>query len=145
MGQRRVHGESRSRRVGKRTNMKNLFLVAAFLAVALGVPVEETQESGPSANAEADPWYGYYGYAHRPYGYGYYGYGHRYGYGYYGYRPYGYGYYGKREAEPAEQPAESGPNANAEADPWYGYFGYGYRPYGYGYYGYRPYGYSYWG
>merc|ERR1711936_641080 len=107
MGQRRVHGESRSRRVGKRTNMKNLFLVAAFLAVALGVPVEETQESGPSANAEADPWYGYYGYAHRPYGYGYYGYGHR----------YGYGYYGKREAEPAAEPAA---NPEAEADPWYG-------------------------
>merc|ERR1711942_463742 len=119
-------GESRSRRVGKRTNMKSLFLVAAFLAVALCVPVEETQESGPNANAEADPWYGYYGYGYRPYGYGYYGYGHRYGY-----------YYGKREAEPAAEPAA---NPEAEADPWYGYYGYGYRPYGYGYYGYRPYG-----
>merc|ERR1712214_83886 len=107
-------GESRSRRVGKRTNMKSLFLVAAFLAVALGVPVEEPQESGPNANAEADPWYGYYGY---------------------GYRPYGYHYYGKREAEPEAKPAAS---PEAEADPWYGYYGYGYRPYGYGYYGYRP-------
>ena len=40
-------------------------------------------------------------------------------------------------AAPQDAPA-SGPNANAEADPWYGYYGYGYR----GYYGYaRPYGY----
>merc|ERR1711930_39542 len=70
-------------------------------------------ESGPNANAEADPWYGYYG--------------HRYGY---------HGYYGKRSAEPTE--VESGPNADAEADPWYGYYGYAHRPYGYGYYGYRP-------
>merc|ERR1712226_261571 len=61
-------------------------------------------ESGPNANAEADPWYGYYGYAHRPYGYGYYG--HRYGH-------YGGYYYGKRSADEAA-PAESGPNANAE-------------------------------
>ena len=40
-----------------------------------------------------------------------------------------------------QETAESGPNANAEADPWYGYYGYG------GYYGgyrgyYRPYGYG---
>merc|ERR1711918_181600 len=77
-------------------------------------------ESGPNANAEADPWYGYYGYAHRPYGYGYYG--HRYGH---------YGYYGNRSADEAA-PAESGPNANAEADPWYSYYG------GYGYGAYRP-------
>merc|ERR1711915_515783 len=37
----------------------------------------------PSPEAEADPWYGYYGYGYRPYGYGY-----------YGYRPYGYAYWG---------------------------------------------------
>ena len=43
--------------------------------MALAAP-QETAESGPNANAEADPWYGYYGY--RPYWGGYYG--HRYGY-----------------------------------------------------------------
>merc|ERR1711974_181150 len=40
---------------------------------------EPTADAAASPEAEADPWYGYYGY--RPYGYGY-----------YGYRPYGYGY-----------------------------------------------------
>merc|ERR1711971_805758 len=101
-------GQSRSRRVGKRTIMKSLLFVAAFLAMALAAPQE--QASAPNAEAEADPWYGYYGYG----GYrGYYG-------GYY--RPYAYGYYGKRSADDAA-PAESGPNANAEADPWYGYYG----------------------
>merc|ERR1719150_3104447 len=153
--------------VGKRTIMKSLLFVSAFLALALAAPQEQAASgpnadaeadpsygyygyygkrsadaepadapaSGPNAEAEADPWYGYYGYGYRPYGYGYYGYGHRYGY-----------YYGKRsaDAEPADAPA-SGPNADAEADPWYGYYGYGYRPYGYGYYGYRPYGYGYYG
>merc|ERR1712165_185639 len=115
MGQ--SHGESRSRRVGKRTIMKSLLFVSAFLALALAAPQEQAA-SGPNADAEADLWYGYYGY--RPYWGGYYG--HRYGY---------YGYYGKRsaDAEPADAPA-SGPNADAEADPWYGYYGYGYRPYG---------------
>merc|ERR1719439_544877 len=111
--------------------MKTLFFVAAFLALALGAPQEEAQ-SGPNPEAEADPWYGYYGY--RPYGYGY-----------YGYRPYGYGYYyGKRSAD-AEPAADAAASPEAEADPWYGYYGYGYRPYGYGYFGYRPYGYAYWG
>merc|ERR1712228_396574 len=109
--------------------MKTLFFVAAFLALALAAPQEQAAESGPNANAEADPWYGYYGYGghwggyrgdYRPYGYGYYG--HRY-----------YGYYGKRSADEGT-PVQSGPNANAEADPWYGYYGHGYyRPYGYGY------------
>merc|ERR1719238_736663 len=121
------------RRVGKRTIMKSLLFVAAFLAMALAAPqADQPAASGPNADAEADPWYGYYGYG-----------GHWGGYrGYY--RPYGYyGYYGKRSADEAA-PAESGPNANAEADPWYGYYGYGYRPYGYGYHGlgYRGY---YWG
>merc|ERR1711997_1435703 len=47
-------------------------------------------------------------------------------------------------AAPQEQ-AASGPNADAEADPWYGYYGYGgYRGYYGGYYG-RPYGYGYYG
>merc|ERR1712066_250548 len=64
------------------------FVVAAFLAMALGAPQEQ---SGPNPEAEADPWYGYYGYGYRPYGYGYYG--HRY-------------YYGKRsaDAEPLPMP-----------------------------------------
>merc|ERR1711953_1221882 len=130
--QRRVHGESRSRRVGKRT-MKTLFFVAAFLALALGAPQEEAQ-SGANPEAEADPWYGYYGKrsadaeptaeaaanpeAEADPWYGYYGYGYRpYGYGYYGYRPYGYGYYGKRSAD-AEPTAEAAANPEAEADPW---------------------------
>merc|ERR1711988_2059317 len=92
---------SRSRRVSRRTNMKTIFVVAAFLAMALGAPQADTSEaaSGPNADAEADPWYGYYGYGYRPYGYGYYG--HRYGY---------YGYYGKRSAD-----AE--PTADAAASP----------------------------
>merc|ERR1711941_230742 len=94
------------------------------MALAAPQPADQPAESGPNPEAEADPWYGYYGYGYRPYGYGY-----------YGYRP--YGYYGKRSAD--EGAAESGPNANAEADPWYGYYGYGYRPYGYGYYGHRYY------
>jgi len=122
--------------------------------MALAAPQEQAA-SGPNADAEADPWYGYYGYG-----------GHWGGYrGYYG-RPYGYGklskiicqkfkkksikisisiskflsgYYGKRSADESA-PAESGPNANAEADPWYGYYGYGGHWGGYrGYY--RPYGY----
>ena len=42
-----------------------------------------------------------------------------------------------------QQEAQSGPNPEAEADPWYGYYGYGYRPYGYGYYGHRYHGYYY--
>merc|ERR1711953_1544617 len=81
-------GESRSRREGNRTIMKTLLFVAASLAMALAAP-QETAESGPNANAEADP---YYGYA-RPYGY--------------------YGYYGKRSADEAA-PAASGPSADAE-------------------------------
>merc|ERR1712061_731312 len=80
-----------------------------------------------SADAEAEPGYGY-----RSYGYGGYG-GYR-GYGGYGYGGYGYG---KR---------------SAEAEPGYGYGGYrgGYGGYGYGKreadaepgYGYRSYGYG---
>merc|ERR1711894_778429 len=94
----------------------------------------EAEPAAVAAEANADPWYGYYGYGlNRPYGYGY-----------YGYRPYGYGYYyGKRSAD-AEPTAEAAASPEAEADPWYGYYGYGlHRPYGYGYYGYRPYGYGY--
>merc|ERR1712020_126460 len=46
---------------------------------------DETPESGPNADAsaDADAWYGYYGYA-RPWGWG----------GYY--RPWGYGYWGRK-------------------------------------------------
>merc|ERR1711915_849053 len=94
----------------------------------------------PNAEANADPWYSYYGhglghYGYRPYYRSY-------------YRPYGYGYWGrkKREAE-AEPEAVVDPNAEANADPWYSYYGYGlghygYRPYYRSYY--RPYGYGYW-
>merc|ERR1712133_262625 len=106
------------------------------------------------AKAEADPWYGHYGYPY--YGYygkrsadaeaapapkadpyllygGYYGLGHLYG-GYYGYP---YSYYGKRSADAEPAPA---PTADAKADPWYGYYGgLGYYGYGYPYYGYGYY------
>merc|ERR1712115_580201 len=57
--------------------------------------------------AEADAYYGYYGYA-RPYAYGY-----------------AYGYYDKRSAD-----AE--PAAEADADALYGYYGYPYRYRAYG-------------
>jgi len=63
---------------------------------------------------EADPW-GYYGRGY--YGRGYWG----------GYRGY---YYGKRSAD---EPAVSGPNPDADAEP-HGYYGGYYRPYYYGYY-----------
>merc|ERR1712140_34834 len=108
------------------TQTMKILLAGAFLAVALAAP-EAAPEAAASPEANADPWYGYYGYGlHRPYGYGY-----------YGYRPYGYGYYGKRSAD-AEPAAEAAASPEADADPWYGYYGYGlHRPYGYGYYGYR--------
>merc|ERR1719476_875868 len=125
------------------------------------------------ADAKADPWLAYSGYAGYPYSYGhlpYYThpvvtkkvvkaadgeekavvpltlpYGGLYNYG-----------YGKRSAD-AEP--EAAADADAAADPWltYGYSGYGhglYRPYGYrahyggylgGYGGYRTYGYPYYG
>merc|ERR1711909_2916 len=104
------------------TQTMKILLAGAFLAVALAAPGAEP-EAAASPKADADPWYGYYGYA-RPYAYGYYG-------------------YGKRSAD-AEPTAEADASPEAEADPWYGYYGYGlHRPYGYGYYGYRPYGYGY--
>merc|ERR1712179_471795 len=119
------------------TQTMKILLAGAFLAVALAAP-EAAPEAAASPEANADPWYGYYGYGlHRPYGYGY-----------YGYRPCGYGYYyGKRsaEAEPEAAPTADAA-ASPDADAWYGSYGYGlHRPYGYGYYGYRPYGYTYWG
>merc|ERR1712154_607576 len=49
---------------------------------------EPAAEAVASPEAEADPWYGYYGYGYRPYGYGY-----------YGYRPYGYAYWGYMKAK----------------------------------------------
>merc|ERR1712154_684226 len=107
-------------------------------------------DAEPEAKADAEPYYGYYGYA-RPYG------------GLYGYRT--YGYYGKRSAD-AEPKADANPylvysglhtpyayghgyglgygyhglagyshyygkrSADAEPEPYYGYYGYA-RPYGY--------------
>ena len=66
---------------------------------------EQTADAAANREAEADAFYGYYGWYNRPYGYGYFGY----------YNPYGYGYYyGKRSAY-----AE--PTAEGEADPKYGY------------------------
>ena len=53
------------------------------------------------AEPEADAYYGYYGFGHRPYGYGYgNGYGHVYGFGH------GFGYYGKRSADAAANPED---------------------------------------
>merc|ERR1712074_44139 len=106
------------------TQTMKILLAGAFLAVALAAP-EAEPEAAATPEANADPWYGYYGY--RPYGYGY--------------------YYGKRsaDAEPEAAPTADAA-ASPDADAWYGYYGYGlHRPYGYGYYGYRPYGYAYWG
>merc|ERR1712241_1543844 len=120
-------------------NMKFLVLaVALFGAVAA------------EAEADADAFYGYYGYAAHPYAYGYYGYPYAYGhYAHYGKSapcvnaanvpvPCAAGYYGKRSAD-------AKPAADADADALYGYYGYpyGYRAYGYGY-GY-PYRYGYYG
>merc|ERR1712098_52995 len=69
--------------------------------------------------ADADAYYGVYGY---PYAAGYAGYA-------YGAYPYAYGAYcGKRSAD-----------AQPEADAYYGYYGYA-RPYAYGAYGYGAYG-----
>merc|ERR1712113_726670 len=115
--QRREHGDSE---LIAQTTMK-FALVVCFAALVACEP-----EAKPEA--EADPWYGYYGH---PYAYG-------------GYRAYGYGYpyahhglyYGKRSAE-----AE--PEAKAEADPALLYAAYGYGAYPYAYGGYRAYGYGY--
>merc|ERR1712121_189238 len=90
--------------------MKSVAIVALCLLAAV------------SAEAEADPYYGYYGH-HLGYGYGHVG--HAYGHGY---------HYGKREAE-AEPTAAA--EAAPEADAYYhhGYYGY---PHVYGgYYGYH--------
>merc|ERR1712133_144041 len=73
--------------------MKSVAIVALCLLAAV------------SAEAEADPYYGYYGH-HLGYGYGL---GHVYGHGYYGHGLH-HGYYGKRSAE-----------AEPEADAYYGY------------------------
>merc|ERR1712107_631383 len=70
--------------------------------------------------ADADAYYGYYGYAAPYYGYRAYG-----AYPYY--RSYGYHAIGKRSAD--AEPA-------ADADDYYGYYGYA-APYAYGYAGYR--------
>merc|ERR1712058_55402 len=106
--------------------MKSVAIVVLCLSAAV------------SAEAEADPYYGYYGhhlgygYGHlgHVYGHGYYGYGHGLAYAHYpvvsnihGYShhayPYAFGHgyhYGKREAEPTAA-AEAAP----EADAYYGY------------------------
>merc|ERR1719225_261562 len=91
---------------------------AAVAALCLFAAVH----AAPEAEADADAYYGAYGYAHHGYGYGlaHHGYGHH---GYYGYaHPYAHhGYYGKRSADAA--PA---------ADAYYGAYGYGLAHHGYG-------------
>merc|ERR1712154_233416 len=100
------------------SNMKILLFIGVFVAGVLAYP-EATAD--PSADANADPWYSYYG------GLGHYGYGHGLGYGYAGYGLgyggyyggyHGLGYWGrkKRSAE-----AEPEPTADPNADPWYRY------------------------
>merc|ERR1712036_165232 len=99
--------------------MKSVAIVALCLFAAV------------SAEAEADPYYGYYGH-HLGYGYGHLGHGYGHGLAYAHYPvvstihglthhayPYAYGqgyHYGKREAEPTAA-AEAAP----EADAYYGY------------------------
>ena len=104
------------------------------------------------AEADADAFYGYYGYAAHPYAYGYYGYPYAYGhYAHYGKSapcvnaanvpvPCAAGYYGKRSAEAEAAPAA---DAEADADAFYGYYGYAHHPYAYGYAHHGYYGYPY--
>merc|ERR1712142_167703 len=116
--------------VGERTNMKNLFLVAAFLAVALGGDprdprkrLDEDLERQGKFDAVEDERRGEDEEA------------------------VALGLVGTRDLD--DQDNESGPNANAGADPWhYLHYGNGYRPYGYGYWSrpyYSGYGYHYYG
>merc|ERR1712156_263545 len=89
---------------------------------------EAEAEPAADAEAKADPWLAYSGYAGYPY--------------VYGARPayYSHPLVTKKVVTKAD--------AEAEADPWlaYGYHGYGLRPYGYrSYYGGYPYGYRYGG
>merc|ERR1712180_292518 len=81
--------------------MKSVAIVALCLFAAV------------SAEAEADPYYGYYGH-HLGYGYGHLG--HVYGHGYYGHGLHHGYHYGKREAE-AEPTAAA--EAAPEADAYY--------------------------
>merc|ERR1712198_798215 len=97
------------------TKMMKSILFAALVAAAY---------ADAEPKADADAYYGYYGYA-RPYAYGY-ARPYAYGYGLGGFR-----YLGKRSAD-----------ADADADAYYGYYGYA-RPYAYGYSGYLgAYGYG---
>merc|ERR1719339_674317 len=103
---------------------------------------KRSAEAEPEAEANADAYYGYYGYA-RPYAYGAYGAGYGYRYGAY---PYASTYYGKRSAD-AEPKAEADPallyNAYGYGLPYAGAYGsygsyrtYGAYPYAYGGYSY---------
>merc|ERR1712158_106938 len=117
------------------SKMKSVVVAALCLFAAVAADAEAKPE------AEADAYYGRYGYGLAHHGYGY-GLGHH---GYYGAyaHPYGaYGhYYGKRSAE-----AEAEPTAAAEpaADAYYGHhYGYGLAHHGYGYAHHGYYGYPY--
>merc|ERR1739845_317243 len=103
----------------KQIIMKSVAVAALCLFAAV--------HAAPEAEADADAYYGAYGYglAHHGYGYGLahhgYGYGHHYGYAH----PYAHhGYYGKRSADAEAAPA---------ADAYYGAYGYGLAHHGYGY------------
>merc|ERR1739845_206720 len=118
--------------------MKSVAVAALCLFAAVAA------EADAKPVAEADAYYGAYGYGLHPYAH--HGYGHGLAHhGYYGY-PYAYhGYhYGKRSAD-----------AEASADAYYGAYGYAHHGYGlpyahgygyahHGYYGY-PYAYGYYG
>ena len=142
--------EEENIRKGIKRQTKSVPYFQAVAALCLFAAVH----AAPEAEADADAYYGAYGYglAHHGYGYGLahhgYGYGlahHGYGLGYGYAHPYAhFGYYGKRSAD-----AEAAPAAEADADAYYGYYArpyaYGHHAYGYahrGYYG-HPYGYGY--
>ncbi|CAB4063042.1 unnamed protein product [Lepeophtheirus salmonis] len=99
------------------------------------------RDAEPTADPEADPHHGYYGYPSYGYpSYGYSSYGHG-SYGSYGFRP--HHFLGKREAEPTADPghgyASSYGYGGHYGRPSYGYgrpsYGYGRPSYGHG----RPY------
>merc|ERR1711902_461032 len=99
--------------MGKQINMKSAAVAALCLFAAV--------HAAPETEADADAYYGAYGYghlAHHGYGYGHHGYAHPYAYGH-------HGYYGKRSADAEAAPA-------ADADAYYAPYAYAHHGYGYG-------------
>merc|ERR1712098_962530 len=114
--------------VGESSRMK-LLAVVFVIAGALADP-----------EADADAWYGAFGYS-TPYALGSYGYGGLgYGYGGYGYAGLGYGGYGYGRGY-WKRSADAEPEAEADADAWYETYGYA-APYAIGAYGYTGLGYA---